>query len=939
MRMAICRMINSTGSETGDGKPPMSESRYIIGIDLGTTNIAVCYIDTDEGEEYEIQSFPIPQLTAAGEVDTRPLLPSFCYLPGPSELPKDALALPWSKKMAFAVGEFAREQGARVPHRLVASAKSWLAHAGIDRTRAILPWGSELDDQMMSPVQVTTAYLDHIRQAWNQQFKRQKPKKRETLLLENQQVIITIPASFDETARELTINAAAAAGYNDICLLEEPLAAFYAWLQNHEWDWDSAIRWGQKCLIVDVGGGTTDLSIIQIDDEGYLHRFAVGSHLLLGGDNIDMALARMMEKKWDTKLVATDWTLLCQRCREAKEVLLESRRAKTDITLLSAGSSVLKNIKKAELRRTAVVELLEDGFYPEVPVDEPPPRRQTGMRQMGLPYAVDPAITRYLLEFLHQAAKVANDAEDDHPCMFPERVLFNGGSMKTKFLRRRILDAIAGWRPDRGQPKELIGEDVSQAVAVGASYYGRVRRGHGVKVRSGLAHACYLEVADAGNGTRLVTVVPRDTNENVLITVPGDFRVQTNQKVLFNLYTSDTRLDDQPGDVVTPGDDEVEKIAPLVSVLPDGGKGTESIGVRITAQLNDVGALEVSLEATDGELRWPLRFDLRPVAESAEPPPATAPEKPAVIVDAERLAAAAELIWRRFNSPADELRPLTRELEEALATAKAVRAMADVFLELRECCNRSPYHERRWLNLTGYCMRPGFGDVADELRLKEFWKQWIVGPVYKRDNDVTAEWWVFWRRIVSGLNVGHQTTIGVELVKELFPGNAYAYYIRVGERARQEMWRCLGALELQPVHMKINAGNVMVNRDDDLRGFECWVLARLGARRPFHAPAHAVVPAEIAAPWVERLMALDTEERNDRMHLFAIARIAAMTDDRNLDLPAELLTRAQEFLADKRCPRSWIDGLHNAVRLTTEDQAKILGDTLPLGLTLVDSDS
>ena len=397
--------------------------------------------------------------------------------------------------------------------------------------------------------------------------------------------------------------------------------------------------------------------------------------------------------------------------------------------------------------------------------------------------------------------------------------------------------------------------------------------------------------------------------------------------------------------MVTPGDDEVEKIAPLVSVLPDGGKDTESIGVRITAQLNDVGALEVSLEATDGKLRWPLRFDLRPVAESTEPPPAAAPEKPAVIIDAERLAAATELIRDRFNSPADELRPLTRELEEALATTKAdwplhaVRAMADVFLELRDCCNRSPYHERRWFNLTGYCMRPGFGDVADKLRLQEFWKQWIVGPVYKRDNDVTAEWWVFWRRIVSGLNIGHQTTIGVELVKELFPSNAYAYYIRAGERARQEMWRCLGALELQPVHMKINAGNVMVNRDDDLRGFECWVLARLGARRPFHAPAHAVVPADIAAPWVERLMALDTERRNDRMHLFAIARIAAMTDDRNLDLPADLLTRAQDFLADRRCPRSWIDGLHNAVRLTTEDQAKILGDTLPLGLTLVDSDS
>lgn len=929
----------------------MDDSRYIIGIDLGTTNIAVCYIDTGEDDE-AIVNFPITQLTAAGEADTVPLLPSFCYLPGPSELPKGALSLPWDKKGSIAVGQFARDQGAQVPDRLIASAKSWLTHAGVDRTKAILPWGSNLVETPMSPVDVTAAFLTHIKEAWDHQFKRHKPANRKGHLLENQQVVITIPASFDETARELTINAAAAAGYGEIHLLEEPLAAFYAWLQGRESDWYKAIDYDQNCLIVDVGGGTTDFSIVRIDDEGYLHRCAVGSHLLLGGDNIDMALARQMEEGWGTRLGAVDWTMLCRRCCEAKEFLLESRKAKTDITLLSAGSSVLKNLKKAELRRDDLVALMEDGFYPKIPVDEPPiARRQAGIRTMGLPYAVDAGITRYLLEFLHQSAKVVNDPEDDHPCMFPDRVLFNGGSMKTGFIRRRILDAIEGWRPDRGRPKELIGEDVSQAVAVGAAYYGRVRRGHGVKVRSGMAHACYLEVADDDGGKRLLAVMPRDTDENVVVKVPGDFRVHTNQKVLFNLFTSATRLDDEAGALVTDPteEDELHLVAPLVSVLPLDDKDKESVAVHIEAQLNVVGGLELSLDASDSEHHWPLKFDLRAAAEPA--PPSLEPaleaagvgreERREIVIDPERVELAAAVLREVFSSASDNLKTLTRHLEDALKTPKAdwplhvLRSLADVFLELRDSRNRTPSHESRWLNLAGYCMRPGFGDAADEMRLQEIWKLWIVGPIHERDWDVVAEWHVFWRRIVSGLGVGHQITIGQQLAKELFPNDEYAYRIRFGERARQEMWRCLAALELQPVNMKIAAGNVMMERPEDVRGFECWVLARIGARRPFHAPVNAVVPAETAAAWLSRLM-VSEEERPDRMHLFAIARIGALTGDRNLDLSEEILQPARDYMAEQRCPRSWVEGLHTVLEVTREDQGKVLGDALPLGLIIVD---
>ncbi|MDX9979181.1 MAG: Hsp70 family protein, partial [Lentisphaeria bacterium] len=374
-------------------------TRFVVGIDLGTTNSSVCYVDT-EGEPGPRQ-FAIPQLVAAGEVGASELLPSFCYLAGTAELPTGALELPWDRQADHAVGVFARIQGAAIPERLVASAKSWLAHAGVDRTRGILPWGSELGGQMVSPVAVSARYLGHIRSAWDHAFSHLRDREGTPCVLAEQQVVLTVPASFDEVARQLTLDAASQAGLGQVVLIEEPLAAFYSWLWHHEADWRSLVDENETILVVDVGGGTTDFSLVRIEPGFSLRRTAVGEHLLLGGDNMDMSLAREAEAAWGAKLGPREWSQLCLECRRVKERLLAADApASADLAVAGQGRSLIASTRTHTFAREQVVERIREGFFPPLAADAPDPERSRGMRQMGLPYASDPAVTRHLLRFL-----------------------------------------------------------------------------------------------------------------------------------------------------------------------------------------------------------------------------------------------------------------------------------------------------------------------------------------------------------------------------------------------------------------------------------------------------------------------------------------------------------------------------------------------------------
>ncbi|MCK5805484.1 MAG: Hsp70 family protein, partial [Lentisphaeria bacterium] len=401
-------------------------TRFVVGIDLGTTNTAVSYVDMEEARE--LLQFRIPQLVSAGELADADLLPSFCYLPAGPELPEGALELPWDADPQTTVGLFARNQGAAVPERLIASAKSWLAHAGVDRTRGILPWGGHLDEQALSPIQVSSLYLGHVRAAWDHRFGALRDADGTPCTLSEQHVIVTVPASFDETARELTLRAAHEAGLPKVTLIEEPLAAFYAWLWANETQWQDMVVEGDSVLVLDVGGGTTDFSMVEIEPGFTVRRTAVGDHLLLGGDNMDMALARRAEAAWQTRLPPREWSMLCQECRRIKELLLSPQAPESaDIAVAGTGSGIVATTRVHTFRQDEVLALVRDGFFPWTDADAPDPVRSRGIREMGLPYAADPAVTHHLLRFLRLAGRSADGTDTALAC--PSRILFNGGAM------------------------------------------------------------------------------------------------------------------------------------------------------------------------------------------------------------------------------------------------------------------------------------------------------------------------------------------------------------------------------------------------------------------------------------------------------------------------------------------------------------------------------
>src|SRR5581483_10764521 len=477
----------------------MPPSRFIVGIDLGTTNCVVAYVDTQtpDAENPPIQLFHIPQLVTPGNVEERDLLPSFLYLPASREFPAGSLILPWTEDLPFAVGTLARTRGAEVPGRLISSAKSWLCHVGVDRTAPILPWGGGEDLKKMSPLEVSAQYLSHLRQAWNAVMARENP----ACVLEQQEVFLTVPASFDDAARELTVQAAERAGLPSVRLLEEPQAAFYSWIESAGERWRKHVKVGDVILVSDIGGGTSDFSLIAVSDEGgelALNRVAVGEHILLGGDNMDLALAYAVQQKLaakGTKLDAGQMRGLWQNCRVAKEDLLQSGATKKQpISILGRGSSVVGGAVKTELTYEEVEATLVDGFFPRCEANDlPKAGRRVGLQEMGLPYAADPAVTRHLAKFLTRQKETG---EDTQTFAHPTAILFNGGVMKAPLLRQRLVEVLNGWLSQEGSSalRTLEGTNLDHAVARGAAYYGLARRGKGVRIRGGAARSYYIGI-------------------------------------------------------------------------------------------------------------------------------------------------------------------------------------------------------------------------------------------------------------------------------------------------------------------------------------------------------------------------------------------------------------------------------------------------------------
>lgn len=605
----------------------MATSRYIVGIDLGTTNSAIAFVDTSVGDlaEAKVQHFPIPQIVQPGVVEDRPLLPSYVYLPGPGELPAGSLKLPWDAKRDHAVGEFARSQGSLVPTRLVASAKSWLCHTGVDRKGPVLPWKAPDNSRRVSPLETSTLILKHMVEAWNW-----KMKGEDDAQLEKQDVVLTVPASFDAAARELTVEAARAAGLKHVTLLEEPQSAFYAWIDANGEEWRKQVELGDAVLVCDVGGGTTDLTLIAVADEKgnlVLTRVAVGDHILLGGDNMDLALAHAAARDFQAKNIKLDagqMLMLWHSCRAAKEKLFsEPDLAKAPVTVLGRGSKVIAGTIKTELDRTQVEQVLVEGFFPECAADaEPARQRAVGLMELGLPYASDPAITRHLADFLHRHAEVLAErvrGKGKKKVTGPTAVLFNGGVFKAGPLRDRIVGQLNQW--NKSTIKVLPAADLDLAVARGAAYYGLVRRGKGVRIRGGTARAYYVGVetslpAVPGSAPpiKALCVVPFGMEEGTEADMPvQEFGLVVGTPAEFRFLGSSTRRTDTPGTLLDEWEGQLEELAPIATTLE--GKQGQTVPVHLHSKVTEVGTLELWCLSRDSKQRWKLEFNVRERAE------------------------------------------------------------------------------------------------------------------------------------------------------------------------------------------------------------------------------------------------------------------------------------------------------------------------------------
>jgi molecular chaperone DnaK (HSP70) len=604
----------------------VTASRFVVGIDLGTTNCALAYFDTGAGDEPALTHLPIAQVVSPGTVEPRPLLPSFLYLPGANEQPAGALKLPWDAARDYAAGEFARTFGSQVPTRLVASAKSWLCHSGVDRRQPLLPWKAPEGGRKVSPLQASTLYLKHIVEAWNFEVAKDVAEHR----LENQDVILTVPASFDAVARELTVEAARAAGLEHITLLEEPQAAFYAWIDASKDGWRDQVEVGDAILVCDVGGGTTDLSLIAVTEEAgqlVLTRVAVGDHILLGGDNMDLALTHHVARDFTgrgVKLDAGQMHMLWHSCRLAKETVFGGDKPSAPVTVLGRGSRVIGGTVKGELSRADAEKVLVDGFFPRCALDAVPQRQRTvGLQEIGLPYASDPGVTKHLANFLTRNQELLSQRtsgkRSKKKVAQPAAVLFNGGVFKADPLRQRLLDVLGQWINPKAGVRELAGVDLDRAVAGGAAYYGLVRRGKGIRIRGGTARSYYVgietslpAVPGSPPPIKALCVVPFGMEEGTETDVPGqEFGLVVGEPAEFRFLGSTQRRADAAGTMVEEWQGEIDELDPLATTLEAPGKEGRTVPVHLHSKVTEVGTLELWCISRDNKERWRLEFNVR----------------------------------------------------------------------------------------------------------------------------------------------------------------------------------------------------------------------------------------------------------------------------------------------------------------------------------------
>ena len=947
----------------------------VVGIDLGTTHTVVAW--SELAPEAEPAIFPIAQQTARGEIDERALLPSFLYAPTEAEREAD----PWGDA-PWVVGAFARSRGQEVPGRLVSSAKSWLSHGKVDRTAAILPWGApdDADDlPRLSPVEASSRILRHVRSAWNAASPEQP--------LEAQQVVLTVPASFDQAARALTVRAAEEAGLS-VRLLEEPQAAFYDAMRRVGLDELDAMLGSEPdalVLVCDVGGGTTDLTLIRLGrtDSGAVDvtRVAVGRHLLLGGDNLDLALAHLCEQRLVTKpkkLEPAKFGQLVLACRDAKERLLAADAPDSvAVRLLVGGSSLVGGTLSTDITKEEVERIVLDGFLPAAKRgDRPKERGRGGLVAFGLPYEHDAAITRHLASFFDRhAPDVAG----------PRGVLFNGGLFHAPPVAARITEIIASWS---GPELAVLPQpDPDLAVARGAVAYGLALAGHGLRIGGGTAHGYYVAIESRG-ARRSICVVPRGAKEGERHHArPKGLALTVGKAVRFELYASDAPSVHAPGEVVAIDDEHFELLPPVATTFEASDENAEErVGVAIEGELSAIGTVDLAcVEAEPGAgsapRRYALAFELRGAevdvgrgerpkdsdpqepsaptpADSLQPPsghptslyPATrGAQGPQSSVRAlgSRFDEAVESIQRVFGKGRKDVKEreskdLVRELERLLGERKTwdlelCRALFDVIGPKHKARKRSPDHERMYWLLSGFCLRPGFGHALDPQRINVLTPLFEQGLTFGSETRGWEMFFIAWRRVAGGLKEPIQLSMRDLLDPFLAPEEAKLKRpkgfkpVVVKQLLETASW-----LERAPAKRRAELGGWLLDRTWTDRDPQLWqAIGRLGARVPVYASIHHVVAPRAVERWLDHLL----REKWDDIPTAprAAMLMARATGDRARDVSDTARAQVAKRLEAIEGREAWAQSVREIVEVETAERAELFGEELPVGLELVDA--
>ncbi|MFN1516158.1 Hsp70 family protein [Vibrio owensii] len=936
----------------------MASPRFLVGIDLGTTNTVVAYCEiTDNLEQSEVSLFDIDQLIGPGEVVRKPLLPSFRYHPAVGQISPSDLTLPWENEPVSGdisnviVGEWARELGAKVEGRQVSSAKSWLSHQAVDRSSDILPWAGAQDVDKVSPVIASASYLNHIRQAWNYRHPSNK--------LEDQDVVVTVPASFDETARKLTLEAAQLAGLKKIVLLEEPQAVCYDWYARHQQTAADELKELPLILVCDVGGGTTDLSLIEASfssqDELALDRIGVGEHLMLGGDNLDLALAHLAESRFNQskKLTAASLTKLIQQTRKAKENLLSaSAPEEVKITMLGSGSKLLGGTKSIGLSKQEVHQIALDGFFPLSDFSEVPDKRRSAVVEFGLPYVADPAVSKHVAEFLTQHQQVARAAlgiEDDKQNAIPVGLLLNGGVFNSELVTERVTTLLSDWR---GAPVTVLDNPHPDwSVALGAVAFGKARRGAQLKIGGGAARSYFLHLQEKNKMGKALCLLAKGTEEGHEIRLSGRrFSLTLGEPVRFNLLTSthDTLTNNtaiQNGVMVDVDPDLFAPLPPYITTLESEGaelqaNQKERVEVQLACQLTEVGTLKMEcVSAEDDSKRWELEFEVRNKQTDDSEQVKLHP----------KLNECKELIARLYSgnkksAESKEIKTLAKDLEKKLGKRDewdftTLRQLFDTFAQGRKRRRRSEQHEKNWLRLAGFALRPGFGDPTDSWRIEQVWGLYQQNIQFKNHQGWT-DWWVFWRRIAGGLSQEQQETILADIAKYLHPS---AMKNPQSAKAAQDMGyesmvRLSASLEHLEVEDKVLLATWFLSKAINHNQFEqahWWAMGRLASRTPLYGSQHNVVPREQAEQWLPKL--LEQNWQKEPMIAFAAVMICRKTGDRLFDISDDYREQVLAKLKQSKVPESWVSLVEEVKELSESESKRIFGDALPSGLTLVNN--